>query len=143
MFDLSSIFQNGLEFQFKRSEVINAMKINNGNMTFPYVSILSEMINTHFAILTLISAIHIVLVIPSNLLAVFVIVKNKELWTTSNVVLSINGVIQAIGSAVALAPRSLWIHSFFLLPMNVRYKETLYLVVWWTYSVMMRTGNNR
>ena len=107
------------------------------------INILLEIIYIHFSVATILAAINIIVVIPSNLLTLIVIITNKDLWTTSNVVLLINGFIQAFGSSVYLIMRILWFHSLFFVSSNNDYKETTYLVYWWTYSIMMRTGNNR
>lgn len=113
------------------------------DVSFHYVSILSEIMTKHFVIITLLAIVNVLLVLPSNLLTVIVIIRNKELWTPSNIVLSINGIVQCIGTAIYFVSRSLWVHSLFLLPMHNNYKESVYMVGWWTYSLMMRTGNNR
>ena len=107
------------------------------------MNILLEIIYIHFSVATILAAINIIVVIPSNLLTLIVIITNKDLWTTSNVVLLINGFIQAFGSGVYLIMRILWFYSLFFVSSNDDYKETIYLVYWWTYSIMMRTGNNR
>ena len=121
----------------------NISHLFNDNVAFHYVSILSQIMTKHFVIITLLAIFNIILVLPSNFLAVVVIIRNKELWTPSNIVLSINAIVQCIGTAIYFVTRSSWIHSFFLLPMHNDYKESVYLVGWWTYTVMMRTGNNR
>ena len=107
------------------------------------INILLETMYTHFSVATLLAAMNIVVVLPSNLLTLIVIITNRDLWTTSNVVLIINGFIQALGSGMYLITRILWFHSLFFVSSNNDYKETIYLVYWWTYSIMMRTGNNR
>ena len=107
------------------------------------INILLEIMYTHFSVATILAAMNIVVVLPSNLLTLVVIITNKDLWTTSNVVLLINGFIQALGSGMYLITRILWFHSLFFVSSNNDYKETAYLVPWWTYTIMMRTGNNR
>ena len=107
------------------------------------INILLEITYIHFSVATILAAINIIVVIPSNLLTLIVIITNKDLWTTSNVVLLINGFIQAFGSSIYLIIRILWFHSLFFVSSNNDYKETAYLVAWWTYTIMMRTGNNR
>ena len=107
------------------------------------INILLEIMYTHFSVATILAAMNIVVVLPSNLLTLVVIITNKDLWTTSNVVLLINGFIQALGSGMYLITRILWFHSLFFVSSNNYYKETAYLVPWWTYTIMMRTGNNR
>ena len=107
------------------------------------INILLEIMYTHFSVATILAAMNIVVVLPSNLLTLIVIITNRDLWTTSNVVLIINGFIQALGSGMYLITRILWFHSLFFVSSNNDYKETAYLVPWWTYTIMMRTGNNR
>ena len=107
------------------------------------VSMLLEIVNTHFTFANLLSAMNIIVVLPSNLLTFIVIIVNKNLWTASNVVLSINSLVQAVGSVIYLFARSLSLHALFFVVSDTDYKETLYQVCWWTYAIMMRTGNNR
>ena len=107
------------------------------------INTLLDIIYIHFSVATILGAINIIVVIPSNLLTLIVIITNKDLWTTSNVVLFINGFIQAFGSIIFLIMRILWFQSQFFVSSDDDYKETIYLVYWWTYSIMMRTGNNR
>ena len=107
------------------------------------INILLDIIYIHFSVATILAAINIIVVILSNLLTLIVIITNKDLWTTSNVVLLINGFIQAFGSSIYLIMRILWFHSLFFVSSDDDYKETIYLVYWWTFSIMMRTGNNR
>lgn len=141
----------GLSFDFE-NEFSSGVGINNliGMKEDLYIArssssikILLEIMYTHFSVATILSAMNIIVVIPSNLLTLIVIITSKDLWTTSNVVLLINGFIQALGSSVYLIMRVLWFHSLFFVSSNNDYKETTYLVYWWTYSIMMRTGNNR
>ena len=132
--------------EFQISEEVKShgiLHLFNDDESIKFVSILSKMMTTHFVIIILFTIAHILLVVPSNLLTVIVIIRNKELWTPGNIVLSINGLAQCIGSAIYLVSRSLTMHSFFLLPSHNNYKESVYTVGWWTYSLMMRTGNNR
>ena len=107
------------------------------------VSMLLEIVNTHFTFANLLSAMNIIVVLPSNLLTFIVIMMNKDLWTTSNVVLSINSLVQAAGSVIYLFARSLSLHALFFVVSDIDYKETLYQVCWWTYAIMVRAGNNR
>ena len=107
------------------------------------INILLEIMYTHFSVATILAAMNIVVVLPSNLLTLIVIITNKDLWTTSNVVLVVNGFVQALGSGMYLITRILWFHSLFFVSSNNDYKETAYLFNWWTYVIMMRTGNNR
>ena len=124
-------------------ESLNSSNLFYDNVSFNYVSILSGMVTQNFVIISLLAIFDMLLILPSNLLTVIVIVRNKELWTPSNIVLSINGTIQCIGTAVYLVVRFLWVYVMFLAPMNSNYKESVYMALWWTYPLMMRTGNNR
>ena len=124
-------------------ESLNSSNLFYDNVSFNYVSILSGMVTQNFVIISLLAIFDMLLILPSNLLTVIVIVRNKELWTPSNIVLSINGTIQCIGTAVYLVVRFLWVYVMFLAPMNSNYKESVYMALWWTYTLMMRTGNNR
>ena len=107
------------------------------------VLMLLEIVNTHFTFANLLSAMNIIVVLPSNLLTFIVIMANKDLWTASNVVLSINSLVQAVGSVIYLFARSLSLHALFFVVSDTDYKETLYQVCWWTYAIMVRAGNNR
>ena len=107
------------------------------------VLMLLEIVNTHFTFANLLSAMNIIVVLPSNLLTFIVIIVNKDLWTASNVVLSINSLVQAVGSVIYLFARSLSLHALFFVVSDTDYKETLYQVCWWTYAIMVRAGNNR
>ena len=122
---------------------LNLSNLFYDDVSFHYVSILSEIMTKHFVIIALLAILNIILVLPSNVLTIIVIIRNKELWTPSNIVLCINGIVQCIGTTIYIVFRSLWVHSLFLLPMYNNYKESIYVVTWWTCSIMMRTGNNR
>ena len=135
-------FRYGMQFGSNLMEVHDGLKQVNDTLSLEYVSTVSRFLTPSYVGITLLNAFQF-LSIPANLLIVLVIIRNKNLWTASNMVLSINAVIQAIGSAIYLITRSLWHHSFLLVPMSNNYKETVYLIGWWTYSIMMRTGNNR
>ena len=134
-------FDNALKFKIGDvGESLNSSNLFYDAVSFKYVSILSEVMTQNFVIITLFSIVDMLVVLPSNLLTVIVIVRNKELWTPSNIVLSINGIIQFIGTAIYLIVRSIWVYVMFLVPMN---SKSVYMVLWWTYALMMRTGNNR
>ena len=123
-------------------ELLNWSYLQGNDTSSDYVSLLSEGLPVHFAIVTLLAAVSILIICPANVLTVIVIIRNKELWTPCNVVLVINGLVQATGSVVYSIARSLSMHNF-ILPLNVYYKDIVFTVAWWTYAVMMRTGNNR
>ena len=85
-------------------------------------------------------AFDLLAVIPANIVTAVVIIKNKELWTSSNVVLAINGLVQATGSLICLVGR----FGFAILPyFGQNQKHAFYVRGWWSYTIMMRTGNNR
>ena len=131
-----------MEFGNNLKEVFDGLKQANDTLSLEYISTVSRILVPSYVSITLISCFTF-LSIPANLLTVLVIIRNKDLWTASNTVLSINGVIQTLGGAIYLISRSLWLYSFLLVPTSTHYKETIYLMGWWTYSIMMRTGNNR
>ena len=138
--EFSAMLQNSLDFWSNTSEIVSTLKTFDDTTPFHYVSIISELLNTHIVWITLLTAFDLLVVIPANILTVVVIFRSKDLWTPGNFVLSINGVVQAIGSAIYLIIRCT---GFTILPINVNYKEELYMAGWWTFSIMMRTGNNR
>ena len=135
--------EESLHLQWNVDQLKNDSRLSDKNMTFQYVSILYDIMTQNLFPIILIATFNILLILPTNILTVIVIFRNKELWTPSNIVLSINGIIQAIGSTTYLISRSLWLPSLFLLPMHNQYKESLYLMGWWTATIMLRTGNNR
>ena len=142
--DISSTLESGLNFEMNVTE---NMKMNQELDQFAtldtVVLMLLEIVNTHFTFANLLSAMNIIVVLPSNLLTFIVIMGNKDLWTASNVVLSINSLVQAVGSVIYLFARSLSLHALFFVVSDTDYKETLYQVCWWTYAIMVRAGNNR
>ena len=142
--DFASSFDNFLEFPINNDEqYLNTSNHIYDDVSFHYVSILSDMATQNLVIVILLAIIDIFFVLPSNLLTFIVIVRNKELMTPSNIVLSINGIIQCIGTAIYLVFRILWVYVLFFVPMVNNYKESVYTVLWWIYALMMRTGNNR
>ena len=139
-FEFSTILKKGIEFWSNTSEILSTMQTFNGTTSFHYVSIMEKLLNTHVIWVTLLTAFDFFVVIPANILTVVVIIRSKCLWTQGNVVLSINGIVQAVGSAIFLVLRC---NSFALFPINTNYKDELVMAGWWTYFIMMRTGNNR
>ena len=140
VFEFSSISKKHPEFWSNASEILTTLKTFDDTTSFHYVSTMIELLNIHVIFITLLTAFDLLVIIPANILTVVVIIKNKDLWTPGNVVLLINGVVQAIGSAIYGVIRCT---GFTLLPVNADYKDELYMVGWWSYSIMMRTGNNR
>ena len=93
--DFASSFDNFLEFPINNDEqYLNISNHIYDDVSFNYVSILSDMATQNLVIVALLAIIDIFFVLPSNLLTFIVIVRNKELMTPSNIVLSINGIIQ-------------------------------------------------
>lgn len=143
-FIMSSTLEGELDFEMN---ITGNMRMKNEFKRFAtentVVLMLLEIVSTHFTFANLLSAMNIIVVLPSNLLTFIVIMMNKDLWTTSNVVLSINSLVQAAGSVIYLFARSLSLHALFFVVSDIDYKETLYQVCWWTYAIMVRAGNNR
>ena len=140
--DMSS--KSGLNFEMNVTENMKMTQDVDQFATLDTVVLmLVEIVNTHFTFANLLSAMNIIVVLPSNLLTFIVIFVNKDLWTASNVVLSINSLVQAVGSVIYLFARSLSLHALFFVVSDTDYKETLYQVCWWTYAIMVRAGNNR
>ena len=142
--NISSTLERELDFEMN---LTGNMRMENDFKKFTtentVVLMLLEIVNTHYTFANLLSAMNIIVVLPSNLLTFIIIMMNKDLWTTSNVVLSINSLVQAAGSVIYLFSWSLSLHALFFVVSDIDYKETLYQVCWWTYAIMMRTGNNR
>ena len=142
--DISSTLESGLNFEMNVTENMKMTQDLDQFATLDTVVLkLLEIVNTHFTFANLLSAMNIIVVLPSNLLTFIVIIVNKDLWTASNVVLSINSLVQAVGSVIYLFARSLSLHALFFVVSDTDYKETLYQVCWWTYAIMVRVGNNR
>ena len=140
--DFTQLFQNGIEFGNDFSEVKDDLIWKNDTLSLQYLTILSSILTPSYFSIAIIT-VFTFLAIPANILTVFTIILKKDLWTPCNAVLSINGLVQATGSFIYLITRSLWFYSFIFLPMNKNYKESVYAAGWWTYCLMMRTGNNR
>ena len=139
-FEFGAIIKKGPEFWSHTSEILSTLQTFNDTTSFHYVSIMVELLNVHVIFVTLLTAFDLLVVIPANILTGIVIIRNKDLWTPGNFVLLINGIVQAIGSAIYLIIRCTGLT---LLPMHTEYREELYMVGWWSISIMMRTGNNR
>ena len=140
--DFTQLFLNGVEFGNNFSEVKDSLIGMNDTLSLQYISVLSSILTPSYFSIAIIT-VFTFLAIPANITLVVTIILNKDLWTPCNAVLSINGLVQATGSFIYLITRSLWFYSFIFLPMNRNYKESVYATGWWTYSLMMRTGNNR
>ena len=142
--DISFSLESRLNFEMNVTENMKmTQELDQFATLDTVVLMLLEIVNTHFTFANLLSAMNIIVVLPSNLLTFIVIIVNKDLWTASNVVLSINSLVQAVGSVIYLFARSLSLHALFFVVSDTDYKETLYQVCWWTYAIMVRAGNNR
>ena len=105
-----------------------------------FVNELAQVISKFYIFYSILFWIHLLIVIPGNVLTIFVITKTKALWTYSNLVLSINGFFMVLGSVVALFGR---VTGYPLLLYNEVQRETAYAIGWWAYTLTFRIGNNR
>ena len=139
--NLDTLFQNGPEFWSDTNSLLDSLKTSNDTTAFHFVTIMLQKLTIPVIFITLLTAFDLLVVIPANVVTIVVIVKNRELWTSSNTVLAINGLIQATGTAVYLVIR--W-GGFSIFPfIDQSYKPVLYTIGWWIFCIMMRTGNNR
>ena len=107
---------------------------------FTYGVVLSRTKCDYTVFLSIVSAVHLLFVIPGNTFTILVIAKTKSLWTSSNVVLSINGLFMIIGSTVMLVVRPA---TFPLLLFDEHQRAIAYSIAWWVYTLTLRIGNNR
>ena len=140
--NFAHIFQPEMEFGSNALEVIDSLKRMNDTLSLKYISTLSDSLLKRHVDMTIIAAFTF-LSIPANILTLLTVMRNNHLWTASNAVLCINGLVQAVGGVIYLIIRSLWFYCLLFLPSNNSYKESIYLVGWWACSIMVRTGNNR
>ena len=105
-----------------------------------YSSKMSQEMSTINIVLNVISAFHLLVVIPSNVFTLVVIAKTKCLWTPSNIVLGVNGFFMTIGSTMMLVLR---LGGFPLLLFDESQRVVVYAMAWWVYALTMRIGNNR
>ena len=102
--------------------------------------LLSQKISVHLCVQYMISVVHAILVIPSNVFTLFVILKSKSLWNYSNVILAINAFFLSIGSFLTLFLRQA--HFPFVL-YGKQERAMAYAALWWVCSLTFRIGNNR
>ena len=134
-------FEYGMEFWSNTNELLNMLERSGETTSLNFVSIVLPQLTVQVIIITLLTAFNIIIVIPANVIEAAVIIKNKDLWTCSNVVLAINAIAQATGSLIFLVVRwpSLGILPFF----DQSWARVFFPICWWTCFIMMRTGNNR
>ena len=105
-----------------------------------YVTELSEVLSKIYVWYSISLFVHLLIVIPGNILTIFVIAKTKTLWTYSNIVISINGFFMVIGSVFGLFFRQ---SSYPLLLFDETQRVTAYSIAWWITCLTFRIGNNR
>ena len=134
-------FEYGTKLWSNTNELLNILEASGETTSFNFVSIVLQQLTIPVIFITLLTAFNLIIVIPANVITAIVIIKNKELWTCSNVVLAINAIVQATGSLIYLVVRwgGLGILPFF----DQSQEHAFYIIGWWSYCIMMRTGNNR
>ena len=134
-------FQYGPEIWSNTTELLNILQTSGETTEFDFVSIMLKQLTIPVIFVTVLTAFSLLVVIPANVITAVVIIKNKDLWTSSNVVLAINGIVQATGTLIYLVIRwgGLTILPFF----DQNQEHVFYMIGWWSYCIMMRTGNNR
>lgn len=110
-------------------------------LTSSYASLMVPALTELSVSISLLSALYIYVVIPANLITLIVIVKTKKLWTASNVVLAVNGLIQLIGSSVMLFSRLSFFPGLFF--DDEEQRRLWFVVEWWTVSITFRTSCTR
>ena len=109
-------------------------------MESEYLKAMLEEGSNHLIFQCVMSVLHIIFVIPSNMFTLVVIVKTKSLWTLSNTILAINGFFMAIGSILILFLRP---SQFPLLLYNESDRVAAFTVFWWVACFTLRIGNCR
>ena len=143
--NISKIIENHTDKKFQENVLKMNTTFSSTNVKpipedITYRVVLSRAISQYTVFLSIVSAFHLLFVIPGNMFTLIVIAKTKSLWTSSNVVLSINGLFMIIGSAVMLAVRPA---AFPLLLFDEHQRTTAYSIAWWAYTLTLRIGNNR
>ena len=105
-----------------------------------YIDVMSQEGYKHFLLQCVMSFLHVVFVIPSNLFTLVVIVKTKSLWTMSNTILAINGFFMSTSSALMLFLRQ---SHFPLLLFNEEDRKIAFTIFWWVCCLTLRIGNCR
>ena len=117
---------------------LDASVIEKGSI---YTTELSLKMSEMVVFLSIISALHLFVVIPSNIFTLVVIAKSKSLWTPSNTVLGINGFFMTMGSMLSLVLRIGG--SFPVLLFDENQRVVVYAVAWWVGCLTFRIGNTR
>ena len=139
--NLDQYLQHSPEFWPNSTDLLDTLQRSGETTSFHFLSIMLQKLTTPVIFLFLLTTFNLLVVVPANIVTAVVIIKSKELWTSSNVVLAINGIVQATGSLICLVGRC---GGFALLPyFDQSQKHVFYVIGWWSYTIMMRTGNNR
>ena len=134
-------FQYDPEFWSNSPELLNILQSSGEFTGFHFVSIMLQQLTIPVIFVTVLTACSLLVVIPANVITAVVIIKTKDLWTSSNVVLAINGIVQSAGTLIYLVIR--W-GGLTILPFFDQSQEyVFYIIGWWSYCIMMRAGNNR
>ena len=139
--NLDQYLQHSPEFWPNTTDLLDILQRSGETTSFHFLSIMLQKLTTPVIFLFLLTTFNLLVVVPANILTAVVIIKSKELWTSSNVVLVINGIVQTTVNLIMLVAR--W-GSLTLLPyFGLSHKHAFYVIGWWSLSIMMRTGNNR
>ena len=132
---------NGLNYILSMASFLNSRTfLLYQNSEHAYYTEMSKELSNIVIFINVISAFHLLVVVPMNVFTLVVITKTKSLWTPSNIVLCVNGFFMTIGSLVMLVGR---LSSFPLLFFDEDQRVVLYSVVWWNFTLTIRIGNNR
>ena len=139
--NLPQHFQYDPELWSNIPELLNVLQSSGEFTGFHFVSIMLQQLTAPVVFVTVLTAFSLFVVVPANVITAVVIIKNKDLWTCSNVVLAINAIVQATGSLIYLVVRwgGMGIFPFF----DQSQADAFFILCWWSYFIMMRTGNNR
>ena len=105
-----------------------------------YFNLMSEEGSKHLIFQCVMSVLHVVFVIPTNIFTLIVIAKTKSLWTLSNTILAINGLFMALGSILMLFLRQ---SHFPLLLFDEKDRAAAFTIFWWVCCLTLRIGNCR
>ena len=92
-----------------------------------YFNLMSEEGSKHLIFQCVISVLHVIFVIPTNIFTLIVIARTKSLWTLSNTILAINGLFMAVGSILMLFLRQ---SHFPLLLFDEQDRVTAFTIFW-------------
>ena len=134
-------FQYGPELWSNTSELLSILQSSGEFTGFHFVSMMLQQLTIPVIFVTVLTAFRLLVVIPGNVITAVVIIKTKDLWTSSNFALAINGIVQATGTLIYLVTP--W-GGLTILPFFDQSQEYVFYVIgWWSYCIMMRAGNNR